>query len=1094
VLDAIIERGMEHERRYVEHLREQGRAVVELTREDGAVRAREEMERGADVIVQATLAEGQWLGIADVLLRVETPSDLGNWSYEVLDTKLARETAGGTILQLCLYSELVEGIQGTLPRETHVVAPGNDFVPSSYRVLDYLAYYRWVKRRLEKFVEANHPSSSTDTYPEPTGHCDICNFRPLCNDRRRQDDHLSLVAGILKLQRAELVSREIETLATLAVVPLPIEWKPDRGSPESYRRVREQARVQLEARTTGKPVFELLEREEGRGFLRLPEPSPLDVFFDIEGDSFAEDGGREYLFGYALAKESGETGYKSRWAYSLAGEKAMFEAFIAEMMERWTADPDFHIYHYAPYEPSTLKRLMGRHATCEEEIDRMLRAGVFVDLYRVAREAVLAGIESYSIKQLEPLFGFEREEDLREVRAHLSTVERALELGEIDEVPQEVLDAVETYNRDDCVATLRLRDWLESLRDEVVATGEEVPRPVFEDGEPNEELSERQQRFRDLAGELTAGLPEDREAWSDEQQALHRLANLLEWHWREDKVSWWEFYRLVDLDAEELLDEREAISGLVFEGVQEGGTARCPIHRYSYPHQEVNIEEGDLLTEGGTEEAVGTVVAIDKVARRLDVKRRQKTKDRHPVAVFHHDHVGTTIQANSLYRFAEWVVANGLDGDGSYSAARDLLLASPPRFEAGSDGLARTGDESILEFARRVTLELQESTLAVQGPPGSGKTYSGARMISALVKRGKKVGITANSHKVIRNLLDEVVQAAKEEGIELTCVQKVGNDKEIEISDDIAEVTSNPGVLDALEAGQAQVGAGTAWLWSRPEFFESVDVLVVDEAGQMSLANTLAVAQAGKSLILLGDPQQLEQPQKGSHPEGTDLSALEHILGERDTIAADRGLFLPETWRLHPELCRFTSELFYDDRLEPRPDLANQRVVGSAFQAPGLWFAPVEHEGNQSSSPEEVEVVAGFFDELLTADSWIDREQRRRPFRQDEILIVAPYNAQVSLLSERLGSAARVGTVDKFQGQEAPIVIYSMASSSPEDAPRGMEFLYSPNRLNVASSRARCGCILVASPRLFEPECRTPRQMLLANAFCRYLEMAKVVA
>ena len=297
-----------------------------------------------------------------------------------------------------------------------------------------------------------------------------------------------------------------------------------------------------------------------------------------------------------------------------------------------------------------------------------------------------------------------------------------------------------------------------------------------------------------------------------------------------------------------------------------------------------------------------------------------------------------------------------------------------------------------------------------------------------------------------------------------------------------------------LQTGAAQVAAGTAWLWARQEFIEAVDVLFVDEAGQLTLADVLAVSQAAESLVLLGDPQQLGQPLQGSHPEGTDVSALEHLLGEHKTILPEQGLFLDQTWRLHPDVCAFTSELFYEGRLTSRPNLDRQVLDGpTPFAGAGLWFVPVPHEGNQSSSPEEVQRVVELVSGLTGGGvHWTDRTGDRRPLVLADILVIAPYNAQVAALAARLPPGTRIGTVDKFQGQEAPVVICSLATSLPEDAPHGMDFLYSLNRLNVAVSRARTACILVANPRLFEPDCRTPGQMRLANAFCRYLELARI--
>jgi superfamily I DNA and/or RNA helicase len=307
------------------------------------------------------------------------------------------------------------------------------------------------------------------------------------------------------------------------------------------------------------------------------------------------------------------------------------------------------------------------------------------------------------------------------------------------------------------------------------------------------------------------------------------------------------------------------------------------------------------------------------------------------------------------------------------------------------------------------------------------------------------------------------------------------------------ETDSQEGIRKILN-GEYDVIGGTAWVWSKEELFESIDDLVVDEAGQMSLANVLACAQAAKNIVLLGDPQQLEQPQKAAHPEGSDLSALEYLLEEHDTMPEERGLFLGETWRLHPSICRFTSEMFYEGKLHPHTGLKRQVISGpTPYAGAGLFYIPIVHEGNQNESIEEAERVQQVVKSLVGPDvTWTDCDGNTKLMTLNDILIVAPYNAQVSEIAARI-PRARIGTVDKFQGQEAPVVIYSMATSTPEDAPHGMDFLFSRHRLNVATSRAKCVCILVGNPKLFEPECRTPEQMRMANAFCRYLELAREV-
>ena len=399
-----------------------------------------------------------------------------------------------------------------------------------------------------------------------------------------------------------------------------------------------------------------------------------------------------------------------------------------------------------------------------------------------------------------------------------------------------------------------------------------------------------------------------------------------------------------------------------------------------------------------------------------------------------------------------------------------------------------------MRAARRLALALDRGALAIQGPPGSGKTFTGARMICDLVRAGRSVGVCAVSHKVVANLLREVVAAAPEVGMRIPTLRKVSRESDAP-EPGVAETDDNAAAREALRTRRHRVVGGTAWMWAREEFEEAVDVLFVDEAGQMSLANVLAIAACAKSLVLLGDPRQLEQPIQGYHPPGTAVSALEHVLGGAPTIAPDRGLFLEETWRLPPALCDLTSELFYERRLRPHAGLERQALLGDTpFAGAGPWFVPVAHDANASASPEEVEAVARLVAHLTGGGvRWRDRDGAEHPLAPGDVLVIAPYNAQVADLIAHLPRGARVGTVDRFQGQEAPVVIYSLTTSPPEDAPRGMEFLYSPNRFNVASSRARCACIVVGSPRLFEPDCRSPRQMQLANAFCRYLEAASRV-
>ncbi|MDE0200503.1 MAG: TM0106 family RecB-like putative nuclease [Caldilineaceae bacterium] len=1086
-LKLLRERGLAHERDFIRRLEEMGREVttiagVGIDAETVAATVAA-MRAGQDTIVQGALAEGNWGGRPDILSRIDASSDLGDWSYEVIDTKLAQETKGGTILQLSLYSDLVRTVQGVMPENMHVVVPWSEFEPQSYRCNDYAAYYRLVRSDLEAAAE-----SHSLTYPEPREHCSICRWnQELCDPRRRNDDHLCLVAGISSSQIEELRSQDVTTTEGLAELALPLAWRPERGAAAGYERVREQARVQLEERRSGQPVWEPLAPEPKAGLALLPEPAPGDIFFDFEGSPFVGEKGLEYLFGYLTLDEAGEGKHTCLWAFDHAQEKINFEEFVDWVMARWRQYPGMHIYHFAPYEPSAMKRLMGYYATREDEVDSMLRAGLFVDLHRVVRGGLRASVESYSLKEMEKFFGFRRAADLRTVNPALFRLGACLELGSPEDIAAADRRVVEAYNRDDCASTLHLRDWLESIRQEMVRGGAEIERPAVEDGDAPESVSDWQKMIEELSGRIIGSdMPVLAGERGKEQQARWLLANVLDWHRREEKPVWWEYFRLYDYTVEELIDEKAALADLTFAGEGEDEEGK-PVLRYHFPAQDVDLRGGETLYVPGVGR-FGKLVVLNERDRTVDVRKPRGVVDIQPEALFAHDHIATKAQKEALVRIGEEIAIRGISGDGAFAVARDLLLREPPR--TGGEPLRHEG-ETALDAALRIAGRPGFGVLPIQGPPGAGKTFTASRMICRLVANGARVGICANSHKVIGNLLDGVMEAAQEGGVELRAVQKVGRGASTESGDPrLILVKDNTPFFRAL-GRDCRVGAGTAWLWAREEAGGAVDVLFVDEAAQMSLANVLAISHAGRNLVLLGDPQQLDQPMQGSHPEGAEQSGLGHLLSGDRTIGAGRGLFLEDTWRLHPDICAFTSEMFYEDKLRSRPDLGKQCLIAPVpIGGTGLRFMPVLHQGNVNASGQEAARVQDLVHSLIAEHAeWIDRAGQRKPITLDDILIIAPYNAQVFEI-QRLLPGARVGTVDKFQGQEAPVVIYSMATSTPEEAPRGMEFLYSLNRLNVATSRARCVCVLVASPALFTPACRSPRQMQLANAFCRYRELA----
>jgi predicted RecB family nuclease len=1100
-LAVIRELGLRHEARYFAFLEKNGLELLSLAGMDEArivEETRRAMESGVEVIAQGALRCGRWFGRPDLLRRVARPSRFGDWSYEAYDCKLARETKATTILQLAFYSELLGEMQGgtpeSLPEFMWVVPPAKAFAAERYRVAEYAAYYRYVKGQLEKAC-AN--GAEVETYPEPCTHCDVCRWFRECDARRRSDDHLSLVAGIRRQQRDQLVVWNAETMAKLAMLPIPLKQKPLHGSREGIEKVREQARVQVEARTQDKLVHEPLPIVEGTGFCKLPEPSVGDVFVDLEGDPFAGDpeagGGQQYLFGFVAADDDGKLRYEKRWAFTAEEEKNGFEWLVDEVMARLKKSPAMHVYHFGAYEPATFKNLMGRYATREDEIDRMLRAGSFVDLHTIFKQALRASVEEYSLKKLEAFYGFKRKIPPEESRAAMRYVEHRLELGWAkEELPERFREAMEGYNGEDCFSTAALRDWLEIERAKLVKDGKAIARPAIEDGAAPEDVGARQQRVAELVKKLTDGISADPEARSEGDKARWLLAAMLDWHRREDKATWWEYYKLRDMKDEYLLEERQGLAGLKHIG-QVRLERKLPVERYTFPKQETDVRRGDKVCQG--EMAIGKVEEIDIASRTIVIKKTNKSAGTHPTAIFV-DGRGPKweVLADALFALGEWACGKEMDAPGPHRAARDLLLRNSPRL-AAHEQIAPLAGETPVETACRIVTALNDSLFAIQGPPGAGKTHTAAWMICGLVSMGKKVGITALSHKVIRNLLEKVLVVADELGMKgIRCVQKAKDDGEDAEAAEITIAKANEDALHALQSGRAQVGAGTVWMWARPEFANALDVLLIDEAGQMALADVLAAARSAKNLVLIGDPQQLQRPLKGSHPDGAEKSALQHLIGEHKTITDGMGLLLPETWRMHPKVCEFTSEMFYEGKLGTRPVTRPRVLEGHAWvKGAGIWFVPLRHRGNRNSSAEEVEKITEIVASLLKPGvKWFRSGTESKQVKLEDLLIVAPYNAQVSDLAERL-PGARVGTVDKFQGQEAPVVIYSLTTSTPEDAPRGMEFLYSLNRFNVATSRAMTAVIVVGNPRLFEPDCKSPRQMQLANAFCAYLERATVV-
>ena len=1090
-LALIQAKGMAHERAYLDELKDSGKRVIDINeiagksiekRVSATVAA---MKDGYDVIYQAAFLHDSFLGYADFLVKVTKPSALGAFSYEAVDTKLAHAARAKFLIQLAFYSYLMSLIQGVDPDQMHVKLGDIDKKTATFRYVEYRYYFQ---HALERFLARVNTEPPVETYPHPCDKCSQCTWAEHCETQRLNDDHLSQVANISKVQIRKLAKQGISTLAALAA--LPAGSTIPKIADGTLERLRSQAELQFLYRQDDVRRHLLLEKDSTdmrlRGFERMPRPNPGDMFFDMEGNPL-EEGGLEYLFGvWEVNTDPGQ--FVAFWAHNRAREKLCFEEFMDYVDDRLQKYPDAFIYHYAPYEPTALKKLMSVHGTREASVDNLLRKGKLIDLYAVVREALRVSEPSYSIKYIERFYRGKRAGDVTNAGASILFYERWKQLQGSDEHKAEadkLLQDISDYNQDDVVSTYQLREWLRELRPANMPWANELTEAAAEHVEPNA-AEMRVAKYNDT---LLKDLPEHEREWNEAQRFRALVYQMLAFHRREAKPEWWALFKRRDSEEYELIEDAECLGGLTRDLKREPEQEKRSLrHFYKAPHQETKLRSGSVATDVLTGKSLANLL-IEEGADGLTVSFTAGAAFEPPqtLAIGPGGPVATGAQQEALFHFADTVTSGGP----AYRAVHALLKRELPRIKgvkAGAPITDESGDlpPQVIEAVRG----MDETCLFIQGPPGAGKTFTGSHVIVDLLKRGKRVGVTSNSHHAINNLLEGVEKRAGEQKVEFTGMKKAGTGDDSRFNgSSIIDVKKNADVFN----GGAQLVAGTSWLFACEEMRETLDYLFVDEAGQMALANLVAVGLSAKNIVLLGDQMQLAQPSKGTHPGHSGDSTLDYLLDGLATIPPEQGIFLKSTYRMHPDVCGFISEAVYDGRLKSAPETSSycvyttpQPAEAKAFT--GIRYVPVKHEGNAQSSPEEVAVVARLVRDLLSY--YCDGGKPTRKLTLDDILVVAPYNVQVNELKRGLPDGARVGTVDKFQGQEAHVVILSMATSSADYLPRDIEFLFSKNRLNVAISRAKALSVLVASPDLLAVPCSTPEQMALVNTLCALVDHA----
>jgi predicted RecB family nuclease len=1067
--ELIAKSGDKHEERFLQKLLSEGRDIASIPKDDfekAVALTRQAILDGKEVIYQGALAMDRFAGFTDFIVRGESGK------YEIWDTKLARTTKPYHLIQLCCYAEMLAPLDGGLPETIQVVL--GKMNRDAFRTADFFHSYLQLKHA---FLDQMDAFCLDAEAPVPDPRADHRQWASHAEAWLHRRDHLVQIAGINLSQIRKLEAAGINTVEKLAASKI---HRVPKMSEEIFGKVRAQARIQVNAKALPEgspPPYEILRPSEDSpqtGLALLPPASPGDVYFDIEGYPLENDG-LEYLLGVTHLV-GGKPEFKDWWAHDEPEEQRAFEEFIDWVTARRLDDPSMHIYHYAPYEVTAMKRLMGKYGTREAEVDALLRNGVFIDLYRVVRQGMLLGATSYSLKIVEKLYLPPRDGDVKNAAASIVYYAQWLESGEPGTWEQSpILKKIRDYNQVDCDSTWLLARW---LRDQQVAYG--IPfvstaDPGLKEVSQKEEISERARERMTLAARILNKLP----AEGDGRIIGEMMAHFVEFHRRDNKPMWWSLFERAAMTEDERYDDLGCLAGMTLEG-KPLRVKNSLIATYRFdPQQETKISGKAKVIIAHCLDAKPMVESFDSTSGTIGLKMgvaavNAKLGGSFPcrLSLLPDEFVSPGVIEEAILDLAKsWEHGGNIP-----SCLKRLLLRQGPELHGLPKG-------SPLKELNKIVPAMRDSTLAIQGPPGTGKTYTASRLIKKLIESGKRVGITSNSHKAIINLIEGVHKAG---GNLSGSVYATSTPDPVLKSIPGIQIVESKFALESYEGG---IVAGTAWLFSRPEFAGELDYLFVDEAGQVSLANVAAMSTATHNLILLGDQNQLSMPTQGTHPGESSLSSLVYLLRGHAVVPPSLGVFLETTYRLHPDVCKFISGSFYEGKLHSSPSASRYRLSlppdpGMIPIESGILFHAVPHNGNTQSSDEEVAAIQEVLQSLL-GRNFTDCHGKSRPLDLKDILFVAPYNMQVRLLEKCLPHGAKIGSVDRFQGQEAAVVIVSLCSSAGEFGNRGLGFILDRNRLNVALSRAQVLAIVVGDPNIATTPANSIKELQLLNTFCR---------
>ena len=1078
--------GIEHEKKYFQILKNKYKKSIsiksdldEKNRFDETLRA---MEKGYELIYHAYLIDGELRGEADFLIKCSTPSKFGDYSYEVYDTKITRNLRPRHLTQITAYSDMVGKIQKVLPDKMYLI-DGSDEA-HSFKTIEYIDLFNHGKKEFLKFLSNVNKEK---IYPEKCSYCNLCDWRDVCDKIWEDDNYVNLVAGSNKSQIEKLKKNKVKTVEQLAKTKLlATDLK---INTESFDKIKSQAQLQEEKRKTGEDKIIFLDPDFGKGFYKLPKPDDGDVFFDIEGFP-RMDRPFEYLHGLYY-KEKGKLKFKDLWAkkFDRESEKNIFIELINFFEKHFEKHPNAHIYHYAPYEKRAIRELAAAYSAefPKGDIvnDNLLRKEKYVDLFNIVKQCIRTSEKDMSLKSIEKFYNFERKADI--VKADDSVIKYDNWIATKDEKNKK--DII-NYNEEDCISTYYLREFLVKNKPENINWFLK-PEPIKkEDQETHKYRRKTPNKLSREEVELDLNNRLEKKKNKSNENFVENLKNFIGFHWKSNKPEFWEVFDRAEKTHLELEDDTECIANCVLIDDKPQTTDDGFIYSYRFNDQNYKLKEGKAAFDAHQIKGIGTIYSIeekfpDKNIVKIFVSKRRKNVEMPSLLTLGNN---TPPQVHQHDQALNKFLNDYIDNDGkNYKSIMDMLERNTPDIKGVKRGSNLIDEQKdLISQSSEIVQNLNNSYLSIQGPPGTGKTYSSASIIIELMKAGKKVGVTSNSHEAIKTLLIAIEQQAEKQNFKFSGMRKARSSDKYDWKF-IKDITTGK----PLNFDDYLLYAGTSWFFVDPRMNKTLDYLFIDEAGQVTLGTTIANATAAKNLVLIGDQMQLSQPMRAKHEGYAKLSSLDFVLENNDTIPPDTGIFLNITRRLNKKICNYISTSFYDSRLtsDPITETRSVNLKLDPIKDEGLFYVPIEHSGCSQRSDEEADLIEKTYNRIIKKEFKVGKKLGK--ISSKDIMVVAPYNAQANNIRERLkkkNDDVRVGTIDLFQGQEAKVVLISMTTSDVESLPRHKDFFFSRNRLNVAISRAECVAIIIFNENLLLASTSSIKEMKLMNSFCKLLK------